>query len=551
MTVNRVKNQGIHEMPNTNVESMSIISPVGSSDRDRVSGVLPGKLPLLISIVFLLCLLIMYAAQTGLGRWQVDEFLYFASHRDLGWRAYFERLYVSPRPLSELLIYVYGSAVLTFNQDFVPQALLVLWGGSLFGVGAAAYATLQRLSGRLSAAIALAISPMMFVIQTSPVTEMFYWPVATVAYLPAVAAITSLVFLLGDETGIVRRRGWCCTALLVSALSHEIGAAFSIGFGLASGALALLAAREKRRAPAVRDVVAALWWLIPALAGMAVMTGLVVFRSGNVDLGSDTKFYTGRLLASAGIAAWQVLIDVVTTSTFPRNIPGIVAAVLQKTVFAIGFALIWIRWGRVQPSRWHLALGIGIGGGIYFSTLAAYYHYGDLCCERHETARQWLIELLFILAMTPIVAYWSGRRQRLSRLDGWFGPLLLIASLLPVIVQVPGIRSDFQQLGMAQMARGKTWRSGLASGPQMQFYMPPDSETMMIHGTSIPVGTYDVAGKPSVTNDLVAGVGAFFGKTSVVACQAWQSGQSFLIDGRFIPACPPHAGPPDVVFNTR
>lgn len=500
-----------------------------SAKRDRTPA-------LLLAVILLTGLLLIYAAQTGLGRWQVDEFRYFADHRALGWRAYFARFYVSPRPLSEFLIYVYGAIVLAADRPFIPQALLTLWAASLFSIAAAAHATLRRAPGRRLAAAAFGLAPMLFILQISPVTELFYWPIATVAYLPVVAAITSLMLLLSHDPAPATRQAWCCVALLVAALSHEIGAAFAIGFGLAAAALP-----RPNRQPI-------LWWLAPALAGLLVMLALVLFRSDIVDLGSDTKPYTGRLIASALVALRQMSIDLITTSNFPHDALGITAALLQKSTFATGFALIWIRHGTVHPNRWHLSLAIGIAIAIFFSLLAAYYHYGELCCERHATARQWLIELLFILAATSALLRWPTRPGQRT---AWLGPLLLIASLLPVIAQIPAIRADFGQMAIARSARFKTWQSSLAPGPQMQFYMPPDNVDMLIHGTSTTVGTYDLATRSPDPNDLVAAIGRFFRKTTVVACQAWQTQDSFLIDGTFIPACPPHDGPPDIVFNTH
>jgi hypothetical protein len=84
----------------------------------------------------------------------------------------------------------------------------------------------------------------------------------------------------------------------------------------------------------------------------------------------------------------------------------------------------------------------------------------------------------------------------------------------------------------------------------MQFYMPPDSDAMLIHGTSLPVKTFNLQTDALGSNDLVNGIGSFFDKTVITVCQPWQTHQSFLIDGTFIPACPPHDGPPDVVFYT-
>lgn len=502
-----------------------------------------GRSGLLLACLGLLGLLLVYAAQTGLGHWQVDEFRYFADHEILGWRAYFERFEVSPRPLSELLIYAYGAMVLAFQRSFVSAALLTIWTASLLATAITAYATARPVRGRLAAAATLALAPMLFTLQTNPVTEMFYWPIATVAYLPMVSAVTALMLLLADEPRTASRRAWCGLALAVAVLSHEIGAAVAIGFAIGAAALDIPRSRPQR--------LPTLWWLLPALAGIGVMLGLVLFRSHYVDLGSNTKPFTGRLIPSAAVALRQMLIDVVTTGSLPHDMVGALAALLQKTAFATGFAAVWLRFGSVHPNRWHATLSVGIAASVYFSLLGAYYHYGELCCERQASARQWLIELAFILAATAILGRWPGRRGVLGGRAAWFGPLLLVASLLPVIAQIPAMRADFEQLPMAGAARFKTWQSGLAPGPRMQLYMPPDNPGMLIHGTSTTVGTFDLTTLPFDPAEIAIAAGRFFGKSTVDACQAWQTQNSFLIDGVFIPACPPHDGPPDQVFNTR
>lgn len=491
--------------------------------------------PLVVVLLLLSALLLAYAAQLGLGRWQVDEYRYFADQRAFGGLAYFRRLYVSPRPFSEVLIFLYGGLVLALDRPLIQPFLAVIWGGCLIAMIAAAWSCLRPHPARPLVAAILGLGPMMLVMAVSRVTEAFYWPVAAVAYLPMAAALTCLMFLLDAEPGPVRRR-WCGAVLLIATLSHEIGAAFAIGFA----AIALLITlADRRHRPTIATI---WWWLLPALAGLVIMLSLTLFRTQFIDLGSDTKPYTGHLLASAVAAARQTLVDLVQTTAMPHLWGGSAVTLLQRLAFAFGFAEIWRRWGRFQPNRWHAAFLVGLVTGIYFSLLAAYYHYGDLCCERHATTRQWLIELALIL----------GASLLLARRAPWrYGPLLLAAAFLPSVAQFPAIREDLRQIPAAQQARARTWRSGLAPGARMLFYMPPTNGRMLITGASYPIGTYDLEEQPLGPNELVTAVGKFFDKTIITACDPWQTHLSYLVDGSFVPACPPHIGPPDMVINTH
>ena len=494
----------------------------------------PALLPALLCVT----LLLVYAGQLGLGRWQVDEFRYFADQRAIGALAFLDRLHDSPRPFSEALIWLYGWAVLQLDRPLVRAALAMLWGGVAAASVAAAWASLDRSPGRLAAAVSLGIAPMAFVMQTEPVTELFYWPVAAVAYLPMLAGAGSLLFLLAG--GLTRRRKrWCFAALLLCALSHEIGAALAIGFALAAALRAVLLRPRGDGWEA--------WWLVPAAAGFAVMAGLVLFRSQSIDLGADAKPYHGHLLASVGMALRQLPLDMAAEGDASGGWAAAGIGLARKVVFALGFALVWLRAGRARPGAWLWAFVAGLGVAAFFSILAAYYHYGDLCCERQAAARGWLIDLAFVVAAMAALARWPAHAA--PRLAGWLGPLLLTASLLPTAAQVRATRLNYGMLALAEQARGRTWASGLAAGRgAMLFYLPPDSEDRLgVHGTSEPIGTYDLAqGAP----EMLDAAGRFFGKSVVTTCFAWQKDKSVLIDGRrFIPACPPHDGPPDILWN--
>ncbi len=507
-------------------------APARDPDAGRVMKAVPRSrprlLPLLLALAAVLGILGVFGAQAGLGHWQVDEFRYFHDHWALGLRAFFYRFETSPRPISELLIHLYGALVLELKRPLLEGALLFVWLGSLAGTVAAAHAALRPGAGRWWAALVLGVAPFVFTLVVAPVTEMFFWPVATAAYVPTAAAITALVFLLGEPPG-ERRQAWCGVALWVAALSHEIGAAFAIGF---AGAAAVWT--WQRRKPV-------LWWASPAWAGMAVMLSLVVFRSHFDALGAEAKPYTGRLLLSFGAALRQMALDAVTSEPFGSGVPALV----QKAAFAAGVAGVWSRWGTARPNPWLAACGAGLAVAVFFSLLAGFYHYGELCCERHAAIRQWLLALGAVL-----LAVWALAKQAWwQRCADWTGPLLLLASLGPLLLLLPAIREDFGVLELARSARERSWTSGLATGVRMQFYMPPDSPTMLVHGTSLPVGTYETSTLD--WNDLLHSVGRFFGKLGIDACLPWQTEQSFLIDGtRFVPACPPHDGPPDVRFNS-
>ena len=471
-----------------------------------------------------------YAGQLGLGRWQTDEYTYFRDERLAGLRALAARLPVSPRPVSELLIHLYGRAVLALDRPLIVTCLGLLWAATLAFLLLAARRALEPGRGRRLLSAALVLSFIAFVLTTNPVTEVFYWPVAAFAYMPTIAGALAAVLLLGGRPEAGRRR-WCGAALLLAACSHEIGAAVAIGLALGAGTAALAA----RARPTIRD----LWWIAPALAGLGVMLALVLFRTGRFELGSEGRATTGNMLASLAATVRHLGRDVLT----PGDGTPASQALAARLLFATGFALTWVRFGQARAGRWLAALALGLFTGAFFSLLAAYFHYGSDCCERQATTRQALIDLLFVIGATALLG-----RAATSPLPGWLGPVLLAASLFPFAHRLPAIGEDLANYHLAVEARRKTWASGEAPGAAaMKFFLPPDANGMLIRGTSETIATYAVGSDR--TPGMLTAAGRFFGKTTVIACEPWQTSQSWLLRGHFIPACPPHGGPPDIVYD--
>ncbi|MBC7799209.1 MAG: hypothetical protein H7Z10_01185, partial [Gemmatimonadaceae bacterium] len=487
------------------------------------------RTPALPAAAAMLCVAA-YAGQLGLGRWQSDELTLFANQRDWGWAVLLTRLIYAPRPFSEGILFLYGEAVLALGRPLIVPFLAVLWAGAY---GAAVLAA-RGAMGRTDAALALVTALFAFVLATNDVTEMFYWPMAAAAYLPTAAAATVLLFLLSRplDRG---RRAWCGVALLVAACSSEMGAALAIGF---AGAVLVSARPWAGGLAAFRD---GIWWLLPGLAGTAVLAVIWLLRADIVELGADTQPYTGQFITAIGLAFLQLPRDLLggAGAATPGAMLGAVAA---KLLFALGFGLVWRQADPVgaTPGRWDAVLAAALVASALFSVAAAYYHYGFLCCERQATTRFWLMDLLAIIAMAWVVARWRVERPR------WLAPAILTIALFPVLLRSGGLYTGYDNQRLATEAVARTWRSGQGSGGSMEFYLPPDNDALLVRGTSQPIGAFQ-AGAPDVPV-MVTEVARFFGKSVVVTCHPWQNEKSWLIRGQFIPACPPHGGPPDEVI---
>ena len=492
-------------------------------------------LPLAIAAAILL----VYGGQLQMGRWQTDEYRLLVNQRLWGWHILPTRLSYSPRPLSEGLLFGYDWVVLHLRSPLIAPFLGMLWLATLASASSALFFALPRGRWRIIVSLVLPIGLFAFVLVTNEVTEFFFWPAAAAAYMPTAVTPLLLLFLLSGPATTARHVA-CCLALLAGALSSEMGAAFAVGFAAAAAVEALSRPFSPGPGPARGLLARGGWWLLPGLAGLGIAVQLVRGRAHLPELHSVSRPFTGHPVAAASAALQQMVRDLVGAAGMEGGVTWLPALIL-KLVFAVSLATVW-RWampGGIRLGRFAPVLAFAILVSTFFSLYGAFLHYGLLCCERQSTTRFWMFDVLAVIAV--LVALPRG-------LPGprWLAPVLLSVSLVPVLWRIGGLRADYHNLHLATDARMKTWVSAAKPGDgPMQFYLPPDEVGLLIRGTSEPVGQVDIGhGAP----ELVDAVGQFFRRQVVDVCQPWQTEQSWLYYGHFIPACPAHGGPPDRIY---
>ncbi len=497
------------------------------------------RLPLALAVLVAGVVVAAYAGQLFLGRWQNDEYRLFTVERMWGWHALPPRLAYSPRPFSELILHFYGEAVLALDRPLITTFLGLLWGAIIVAMAVAAHGALPRSPTRLLSAVALSLSTFAFVLVTDRVTEMFYWPVAAAAYLPTACGALALVFLLSTprtrSSGLAR-----AGTLLVVAGSSEMGAAFALSF--AAGLAGELAWRK--RSPTRADI----WWLLPAGLSVAIFAVLFSVRVGMDELNATRFPATGHPILSF-VLAMRHLVTELGGEPIGHGSAAEPLALAARVTFALGFAACFQQAGGRTPIRAYLPLAMAIAGACFFSLFAAYLHYGTDCCERQATTRSWLIDLLFVLALAPVAQALATRTGRTARII--LPSVMLVAALSPGLSRIDALHHDYEARGLALESRSRTWNSGRRpDAGTMKFYLPTDGAGMLVRGTNEPLATYKVTASAP---ELIVAIGKFFGKSTVIVCEPWQTDKSLLLDGQFIPACPPHGGPPDIVghFGTR
>lgn len=481
-----------------------------------------------------------HAGLIPMGRWQVDEYRLFTLLRRWGVELLPARLLYSPRPFSEILIFLYGEVVLHLHRPLITSFLAVLWMGLIASTGLAAFTALPRSAWRLPLALGFTLALIATALTGANVTEAFYWPVAAAAYMPTLAAALCLFFLIGHPMNR-RRRAMSGIALAVAACSSEVGAAFALCFTLAVVAERSLAVLRHRIRPAAA-LSASAWWLIPGAIGLLVLLTILHLRSGISELGAANAYYTGHSAASA-LAATRDLATELAAGIDPRLGWPLAARVCTKVLFTVGFAASW-RLAAPDSARLdqgRVALGVALLGAAFFSVVVAYYHYGQLCCERQQSVRESFLALDLLILAVPALAMWPRANTFADRVPV-FPPILLIAGLtLPLVWRLEGLRSSYAAFHWSIEARARSWESGLQAGTGgMIFYLPPDGAELLVQGTGVPRRTYHDG--PDVP-PLVQDVERFFGKHSVTVCEPWQRDRSVISGGRLIPACVLPPGP--------
>ncbi len=337
--------------------------------------------------------LILYLGLIGLGQWQADEYVDFAALRSKGWRFFYERMLWSPRPVSELLLFIYGWMVNHFHRPLIAPFLAVLWAGFL----AAGLATFVQTRGERSRdenslALIVTLTLMALFLAGGGLTEVFYWPVGAAAYLPTLAA-TLLFFWqvvygrLASEQG----RALCFIALVVAALSSELGAMFAACFALVQVLSSGIHRWRKHSNP--QDSAGLAWWAVPGLLSWAVLFIVWMNRFHQPEPGFTVAAATvGQPLLSSAVALRELGAEML--GRFPEQPQTRIAPTLiSELLFCLGGGLCWsfarfLKFDRV--AGWRMIAAFLLAS--WLSLTSSYLHFGTAGGQRHELLRHcWIL----------------------------------------------------------------------------------------------------------------------------------------------------------------
>jgi len=442
-------------------------------------------------------------------RWTGDEYDllakgagHFANYlaRVSGW---------SPRPVSEAFVALYATLVEEFDRPLIMVPLCLCW-------GALAIAPLLawRLARRpLGSGIAASLILLALLLLAAKPGEVFYWPGASLAYMPTLAVMAFVVVFgvgIGGWSAIGRaaltQRLALLVALLIGAGCSELGACFACALAAAS---VCLPRRELARAT--------LAVLPPAILGLCILVSFATHRGQGSELmqpGSPTfrhlgasLFYTVQTYARefiAGLPPGHATMDIVS-----ENLRSVLAGLALRGLLLYGSVLSQHEDRREGFRVADLAPAAALLVVAFVSLLSAYYNFGIVCCERHETMRQ----DTFMLATLSVAALLRWPRQVQYR-----NIALLAAMIILADARLPGLRRDFAKMHEIIPAKASSWKSGRDPGPAMVMTVGP--QTMVAGGGWFPpAGHYAIGpdGKVDAPDggEIVKAL-TFFGKTDMV-----------------------------------
>jgi hypothetical protein len=425
-------------------------------------------LPAALSLGLCLAMVGFYAALLGNG-WWTDEYLDFYLGRLEGVSFWWGRITGwSPRPVSELLLYFYSLVVAAFGRPLIVPLLGLLW----LALGAALMVPVWRDRGATHrwARTAIRLGLLVLFLSGTQPTEMFYWPAGAAAYVLTLAGVVALL-VPGEALP------WRAAGLLLAAGTSEVGALFVLCYGGGVGLLAVA-----RPASVVTD--RRLGWLsAPVVLAIVAMALVARGRLPMTEMVVSPGSPAGHLGASvaAALAQWRL-------EAFGPTLPTALSHLLIYAGVAAVFAVAEPPLRRAWP--WLLALAaLAASAG---SLVAAEYHFGTGCCERHLALRH-------CLDLVACAAAGMGSAPAAGRFVGgracWASVAMTALAAIAFLPDLPKLRHDQALQGRVRTARAIAWATGHAEGDAMTLPLPPAGD--IVHGPGFLPGSYAIDGGTS------------------------------------------------------
>lgn len=444
-----------------------------------------------VALAFCAVVVFLYAGLIGSGLWTLDEYAHFSERQLSSWSVFLHsRLLRSPRPISEFVYFIYGSVVEHFHAPLITPFLGILWAVFLF-CGLFTFLQKRRAGTRRSEGLAhllIALVLMALFLVSGQSFEVFYWPAGAVAYLLTLSA-TLLLFLQIADGRLHIRAGRLCAGLclLLAAASSEVGAFFVLTYALLPLLRRLIAALRKHKGDGIGPV---LWRAGPGIVAAAVILVVRLNRYYEAELPGLASYPTqGHVMASLQVALKTLILETVGARATAHGSIHVGYRIPSEILLVLGVALLVLVYRRDKEVAGQLLeFSAALMFAAFLTVLAAAWHFGIICCDRHELMRRcWILMSLagFALAAASYIPPAVARRCR--RLSAW-APLLLIFAVLSTWHIRPLLRS-YQLYGTLRRINQQNFDAGFRPGDgSMTYLLLPSGGLMYV--PIFPPGTY-------------------------------------------------------------
>ncbi|MBS9720221.1 hypothetical protein JYU29_05915 [Tianweitania sp. BSSL-BM11] len=418
----------------------------------------------------------------------------------------------SYRPFSEGLVFLYSLAVASSGSQLITHFLGGLWLILLLLLCLPVLLFRSETGlGNKGAALMLVLTVMVLFLGSRAVAEVFYWPQGSAAYLPALACLGFVTFSLA----LSGRSGFgevlaLTLMLAVLALSTEVGAMISACF---VGAFLVLAVLDRWKTKE-RGVLASSDFLL-IIVLLAALPVFYFVLNGRMS-GSGEVFGNPEIAKNIGRSLWEALKKFPTDGLGLRYTPDrpvwFFATLLAKVLLFAGALGLFRQLnvsGAARSQRQVVSLFAWLAAlmaGSLFSLVAAFYQFGVVCCERHQTTRDCLAVLAIVVVARIVAMILPGNGGHRSRIS----PVALLAgaTLLVAFANAPALLHDYKSYSRAWNARNETWMDGRSDEAFMIFRQPPILR--IAGGQNWEVGQYERQEEPTLTIRVIMD---YFGKT--------------------------------------
>lgn len=439
--------------------------------------------------------------------WQGDEYDYFANIREHGLSFLSDRLlHWSPRPFSEILIFVYGLTVNALHRPLIWVFLGLTW---LFCAGVAFIPFLRQAPVPASPRLMIAASLGAIFFLGHPSADLFYWPMGTIAHLPVLAASCALVLLSLTGTLSILQEALLLT---LAETSSEAGLFFTtLWLGLRAGRSMWQRTAQQSGRSAWLILPIAIWLCIAA----TMITNHRLHSSGFPF--TPTHGHIAPSLRAAIRPFFETLLALQSDEMSGGGrftLSAIMLGLGLKLVLTAAFTALFLSCGIRPDLRTLVTPALALAGTMYLTIAAAFYAFGFLCCQRHEAFRlntSFLLVLLLSAALSTCLSRkWpSFRAEKRRTLEFCALAGLLVFVMWTARWRLPDLSLAIAGKSLDESAHFRSWTSGLLPGPDMTYWQ----------GTASPAfyyahwepGTYHPADPGWETQSALR----YFGKTTL------------------------------------